>query len=62
MFIDQYADEAEHLIAMARREMLMHPRSPVAVSRETKEAIDISGIMAMPEEQQLEMLRQLEAA
>lgn len=62
MVIDQYADEAEHLIALAKREMLLHPRSPVAVSRETKEAIDLSGIFAMTEEAQIEALRILEAA
>lgn len=63
--INQEADLAEHLIAQCRRELVRHPRhprSPIAMTRQTARDIDLSGIFKMTPEQIDEALRQMEAA
>lgn len=62
MSINQEADYAEHLIAQCRRELVRHPRSPIAMTRQTAKDIDLSGIFKMTPEQIDEALRALEAA
>lgn len=47
MSINQEADYAEHLIAQCRRELVRHPRSPIAMTKQTAKDIDLSGIWRM---------------
>lgn len=62
MSINPEADYADHLIAQCRRELVRHPRSPIAMTKQTAKDIDLSGIFRMTPEQIDEALRQLEAA
>lgn len=62
MSIHPEADYADHLIAQCRRDLVRHPRSPIAMTRQTAKDIDLSGIFRMTPEQIDEALRQMEAA
>lgn len=62
MSINPEADYADHLIAQCRRELVRHPRSPIAMTKQTAKDIDLSGIFRMTPEQIDEALRQMEAA
>jgi hypothetical protein len=53
---------AEHFVQQCKRELVLYPRSPVIVERQTAIDIDMSGIMRMTPEQIAEALRTWEAA
>ena len=56
------ADLAEYLIAQRKRELKLHPRSPVVVPERIAKEIDLSGIFRLTADQIDEALRQFEAA
>jgi ferric-dicitrate binding protein FerR (iron transport regulator) len=62
MSINPEADYADHLIAQCRRELVRHPRSPVAMTKQTAKDIDLSGIFRMSADEIDQALRALEAA
>lgn len=62
MSINSEADYADHLIAQCRRELVRHPRSPIAMTKQTAKDIDLSGIFRMSADEIDEALRQMEAA
>lgn len=59
---NQDADLAEFLIAQSKRELVIHPRSPIVTSPKVAKDIDMSGIFRMTPEQIDEALLSLEAA
>lgn len=62
MSINPEADYADHLIAQCRRELVRHPRSPIAMTKQTAKDIDLSGIFRMSADEIDAALRALEAA
>jgi hypothetical protein len=60
--VNPEADFADYLVELAKQDVIRHPRSPIAVTKATKEAIDMSGIFLMSPDQIDEALRQMEAA
>lgn len=62
MSINPEADFAEHLMTQCRRDLVRHPRSPIAMTKQTAKDIDLSGIFRMSPEQIDEALRQMEVA
>lgn len=54
--------EAERFMHQCRRELVLYPRSPVIVERQTAIDIDMSGILRMTPEQIAEAVRTWEAA
>lgn len=39
--------DAEHFVALCRRELKLHPRSPIVTSPKVAKDIDMSGILKM---------------
>lgn len=62
MSINPEADYADHLIAQCRRELVRHPRSPIAMTKQTAKDIDLSGIFRMSADEIDQALRAMEAA
>lgn len=60
--LNQDADLAEFLIAQNRRELKLHPRSPVIVTPTVAKEIDMSGIFRMSREEAEEACAQWSAA
>jgi hypothetical protein len=54
--------DADQFVALCTREIKTYPRSPVVVTKDTAQDIDMSGIMRMSPEQIDEALRLMEAA